>query len=229
MKLLEKNEILVLVPMKGVQASKSRLRQSFSTEIQPLISELVHNLFVNTISSLKAAKVDYAVVSPSESILDLAKKHKSSFTFKDAGKDLNLALHLAIEHIFHLNKWKFVFILTADLPFLVKESLEKIFSFFSDSNLTILPAPLKNDGTRGTSGLFLPVNIACNLNFCFGHNSFFKFIQLFEKLGLTSHSWNIYNKNQMGFDLDDFSDLVQVLKEMSDSKLIPKNLYVMIS
>ena len=207
--LMEKSKILVVVPMKGLQESKSRLRQSFSNETQSLISELVQNLYLNTISSLCEIKIDFAVVSPSEPILDLAEKNNSSFIFKDTGLDLNLALHSAIKHAFNLDKWLYVFILTADLPFLDKESIEGLFRDFSPDTLTILPAPLKADGTRGTSGIFMPIDLAYNFKLCFGHNSYFKFKEQLKG----DRTWNEYNNGQLGFDLDDLNDLYYLVSK----------------
>ena len=206
-------DILCIIPMKDVQEAKKRLRRAFSDDKQAIVSSLVSQLFVSTITNVREL-FDFAVVSPSDDILDIALDSGASFVYQDLGIDLNDALRTCINYFIHLNKYKAVFILTADLPFLTTQSLKLLISNTNPSTFFILSAPKKGSELQGTSGLLIPIHRWPSIELEFGTNSFNKFIQQFIRLEVEFKSSN----DIMGFDLDEVSDL-QVMRNLIFDKM----------
>lgn len=208
--LIPSNQILCLIPMKNVQDAKKRLRISFPSEKQSAISNIVTKLFLNTISTVKIF-VDFAVVSPSEEILELALDHGSSFVYQDLGIDLNDALSTSINYAFTIGKWQYILILTADLPFLTNDAFAYLRKFLFKDSITILSAPSK-DSKRGTSGLLIPLSLWDKFHLQFGQNSFNRFIGQFND---QNYSYKIIH-DRIGFDLDTIDDLNELRSSVSD-------------
>jgi 2-phospho-L-lactate guanylyltransferase (CobY/MobA/RfbA family) len=204
--IVSSKEVLCLIPMKDVHEAKKRLRISFPSQKQAFISDIVSKLFLNTIDTIKNF-LDFAVVSPSEDTLELALDKGASFIYQDLGIDLNDALLSSIIYTNLISKWKYILILTADLPYLSASSfLELQKSFFSDS-ITIISAPSKGSDNQGTSGLFLPIQFLVSnlIDLQFGTNSFTRFKSLFKSKNINF----IEIHNRIGFDLDTLEDFIE--------------------
>ena len=197
------NEILCLIPMKAVEDAKKRLRISFPSQKQGAISNIISKLFLNSITTVKQF-VDFAVVSPSEETLELALEQGSSFIYQDLGIDLNDALSTSIDYACTTGKWRYVLILTADLPFLTVDSFRLLSTKFQPESITILAAPSRNN-SQGTSGLLIPLSIWNSFTLQFGSNSFFKFSGLFTDSNIPFYSIH----DTIGFDLDTIDDLIE--------------------
>ena len=187
--------------MKDVHDAKKRLRVSFPTEKQPLISNIITKLFLNTIETVHKIH-DFAVVSPSEDILDLALDKGASFIYQDLGIDLNDALTTAINYAHLTAKWKYVLVLTADLPYLSDQSFANLQKSLIIDSFTFISAPERSQN-QGTSGLLIPLVSWPSLQLQFGIDSFHKFIKHFKDNHLTYCEVH----NQIGFDLDTIEDL----------------------
>ncbi len=195
------NDVLCLIPMKDVNEAKKRLRVSFPSEKQPLISTIITKLFVNTIETVKKT-FQFAVVSPSEDTLELALENGASFIYQDPGIDLNDALTTSINYALLTSKWKYVLILTADLPYLADESLLELQNSLRIDTFTIFSAPEKSN-IQGTSCLLIPLQKWSSCKLMFGPNSFNLFLQQFQN----KHFKFNPIKHRVGFDLDTFEDL----------------------
>jgi len=195
------HEILCLIPMKGITDAKKRLRVSFPSEKQEIISNLVISLFINTINIVRSI-YDFAVVSPSENILEQALDKGTSFIYQDLGIDLNDALFTSITYASITSRWKYVLILTADLPFLSEESFYNLRQQFIPDQVCLIAAPVKN-AMQGTSGLLIPFRMWSQITLEFGQDSFNKFIKQFSKNKIDFYSI----KSEVGFDLDTIEDL----------------------
>lgn len=195
------SDILCLIPMKDVHDAKKRLRTSFSPDKQPLISDIITKLFVNTISTAKKV-FDFAVVSPSEDTLELALDQGASFIYQDLGIDLNDALTTSINYAHHTAKWKYVLILTADLPYFADDTLTELQTMLLNGSFTIISAPQKT-AEQGTSGLLIPLKDWPSFKLQFGVNSF----NLFKKQLVEKQFPFIEVHNKIGFDLDTIDDL----------------------
>ena len=187
--------------MKDVHDAKKRLRVSFSSEKQPVISNIITKLFLNTIETVHKI-FNFAVVSPSEDILDLALDKGASFIYQDLGIDLNDALTTAINYAHLTAKWKYVLVLTADLPYLSDQSIADLLTSFIIDSFTIISAPEKSQ-TQGTSGLLIPLVFWPSFQLQFGIDSFHKFVNHFKDNSITY----CVVHNQIGFDLDTIEDL----------------------
>ena len=199
--LIASTDILCLIPMKDVHVAKKRLRVSFPTEKQPVISNIITKLFLNTIETVHKI-FDFAVVSPSEDILDLALDKGASFIYQDLGIDLNDALTTAINYAHLTAKWKYVLVLTADLPYLSDQSFSTLQNSLIIDSFTIISAPEKSQ-TQGTSGLLIPLRFWPSLQLQFGVDSFHRFQKHFQ---VNNFTYCVVH-NQIGFDLDTIEDL----------------------
>ena len=195
------HDILCLIPMKDVHDAKKRLRVSFSSDKQPLISDIITKLFVNTISTAKKV-YDFAVVSPSEDTLELALDQGASFIYQDLGIDLNDALTTSINYAHHTAKWKYVLVLTADLPYFSEDTLTELHTMLFNGSFTIISAPQKSSD-QGTSGLLIPLEYWPSFTLQFGINSF----NVFKKQFIDKRFPFIEVHNKIGFDLDTIEDL----------------------
>lgn len=200
-------EILCIIPMKGINDAKKRLRISFSDDKQELISNIVFKLFINTINAVKPL-LDFAVVSPSEDILEIGLEHGASFIYQDLGIDLNDALTSSISYAYTASKWKYILILTADLPYLSKESFFSIQKYFTLNSFTIISAP-ERFSMQGTSGLLIPLDSWHKINLEFGQDSFNKFKK---QLSVKNLNYTIA-QDKVGFDLDTIEDFAKFKKE----------------
>ena len=195
------NDVLCLIPMKDVNEAKKRLRVSFPSEKQPLISTIITKLFVNTIETVKKT-YPFAVVSPSEDTLELALENGASFIYQDLGIDLNEALTTSINYAHLTSRWKYVLILTADLPYLADDSFAELQKFLQVDTFTIFSAPEKSN-IQGTSCLLIPLHKWSSCTLLFGPNSFNLFLQQFKE---KKFNFNTV-KHRVGFDLDTIEDL----------------------
>lgn len=212
------DEILCLVPMKAVEDAKKRLRISFPTQKQGVISNIISKLFLNVITTVKEY-VQFAVVSPSEDTLELALDQGASFIYQDIGVDLNDALSTSINYAHTTEKWRYILILTADLPYLTIDSFNSLAKNFLSDSITILAAPSK-DKVQGTSGLLFPLALWNNIELQFGIDSFNKFVEQFKKKKITFNTVH----DTIGFDLDTIDDLIEYRSQLvSDFSLVINN------
>lgn len=212
------DEILCLIPMKSVEDAKRRLRISFPSQKQGVISNIVSKLFLNAITTVKEY-VHFAVVSPSEETLELALDQGASFIYQDIGVDLNDALSTSINYAYTTEKWRYVLILTADLPYLTADSFFSLTNHFSSDSITILAAPSK-DKAQGTSGLLFPLALWNSIELQFGVNSFNKFTEQFTNKKIIFNTVH----DTIGFDLDTIDDLIEYkTHSVSDFGLVLNN------
>ena len=212
--IISTQDILCIIPMKDIHLAKKRLRISFPNEKHDLISNIIIKLFLNTIDFVKPI-YDFAVVSPSDDILEIGLEKGASFIYQDFGIDLNDALTTSISYAYTASKWKYVLILTADLPYLSSDSLTEIQKYFLSNSFTIISAPEK-EKMQGTSGLLIPLVYWDKINLQFGQNSCFKFKKQFTEKNLDYFVvQNVHT--QIGFDLDTLDDLLQFKKDSPNS------------
>lgn len=212
--------VLCLIPMKSIDKAKSRLRKSFPEQYQSVITEIIIKLFKNTVNTLKEV-YNISIVSPSEEILDIGIASDASFVYQDNGLDLNDALTTSINYAAHLKKWKSILILTADLPFLSHETINDFVNCIERDKILIIPSPKKKDGTsKGTSGLFIPIELWPKIELQFGVDSYKNFITLFNEAKIEYFSY----EKAIGFDLDDIEDL-NYLKSFKKSNQFINELY----
>lgn len=212
------NEILCLIPMKAVEDAKKRLRVSFPSQKQGAISNIISKLFLNAITTVKEF-VDFAVVSPSEETLELALDQGASFIYQDIGVDLNDALTTSINYAYTTEKWQYVLILTADLPFLTATTFNSLAKNFVTDSITLLAAPSRGE-FQGTSGLLIPMAQWNLISLQFGTNSFNKFSDQFLN---KKFSFTVVHDN-IGFDLDTIDDLIEYRTQLaSDIRFVINN------
>ena len=198
------SEILCLIPMKNVRDAKKRLRISFPSTKQSFISDIITNLFINTIDTVKKF-FNFAVVSPSEDTLEVALEQGASFIYQDLGIDLNDALTTSINYAHLTAKWKYVLILTADLPYLSEDTLRPVLPNFVANSFTIISAPERSN-SQGTSGLLIPLSHWASFSLSFGINSFNVFLSQFQT---NTFQYNVV-RDKIGFDLDTLNDLYEL-------------------
>lgn len=193
-----KSSILCLIPLKNYHKAKSRLRLTWEKEFP---ESLITSLYKNTLEITRTV-CDFGVVSPSQIILDNAKKLGAVFTYQDEGQDLNMSLKSAIDNLQSLNQWAAVCILMGDLPLLSKRELTK-FVFQTTRNYSILPVhDVVANNRVGTSGLFIPLDQWSQINLHFGKNSFERFQKMFKRRKIPL---NIFH-SIIGRDLDVLED-----------------------
>lgn len=208
--IIASNDILCLIPMKDVLDAKKRLRISFPTEKQALVSNIITKLFINTITTAKKI-FDFAVVSPSEDTLELALEQGASFIYQDLGIDLNEALTTSINYAHLTSKWKYILVLTADLPFFSDESIVELQNTFFTETFTIISAP-KKFKDQGTSGLLIPLKYWPSLTLQFGKDSFNAFKKQLQEKRFPFYEFH----DKIGFDLDTIDDLNELKQHSTD-------------
>ncbi len=170
------NDFTVIVPFRGFNLSKTRLREALNDE---MVSPVVFNMLVNTLQILDG--LDPLLLTADNTL------HGQRVIY-DSGQDLNLAINQAISKI---NKKKIMLVMP-DLPGLLREHIDKIMHLTKLHEYIIVP---NDDG--GTSIAILPKDIYReNL---LGKNSSQKILEFANKNEIKIAS---YILSDIGTDLD---------------------------
>ena len=192
-------KIGILIPFRGTQKDKSRLRLDLDDKlVDSLLNETIKHV-LNEVSNLEMEKTIYL----------LTKKEDIDFTEKimiiqDQSNDLNVAIEEALYKIDE----EIIIIIMADLPLINTKTITRIINNHKKYGKIIL-APTLDYGTS-----ILCFNKSDEFPFLFGINSSLRFKEAFKKMGrnfeILVHE-NVYN------DIDTFKDLI----ELSELDFIP--------
>lgn len=204
-----------IIPIKPLRRGKSRL-SNVLTELER--ETLNYNMLIRTINCLKKVNdVDQiVVVSHDPAALSFAREYGVKTIQENRNINLNNALRKATAVVKAFNVTS-ILILPADLPFIIPGDIKKMISK-SESTPEIVIAPDRK--MYGTNALFVqPPGI---LDYDFGQWSFRKHIEQAERKKIRIE---IYNNENIGFDLDLPEDLA-LFKEMQlDNDLLISTSY----
>lgn len=193
----------VLLPLKYVNFSKSRLNEILGQNKKHLVIALLEDM----ISLLqKFPEVEIYLLTKKENLDIIPKGLGVKFIFEDE-RDLNRALEKGVS--FLKGKENKVLILPLDLPFINEEDVEKLIYISKGEGGAISPS-----SRDGTSAIILPLDGKFKLKF--GEKSFQKHISEFEKKKI---SFQVHYSESLYFDLDTPEDVMRVLDTKKESKV----------
>jgi 2-phospho-L-lactate guanylyltransferase len=156
---------LILIPIKDFSETKSRIKAVIPAKYSPYIDRLVELTFFRIIETIKSFSCPFGVISPSASIIDESKKLGATFTYRDTGTDLNVALSEAIQK---LPLEQTILIILPDLPFISQDFFHKLLTEANQYDMLIIPS-ISSDKNLGTAVLYLKKRNM--VSFQFGRNS----------------------------------------------------------
>ena len=156
---------MILIPIKDFSETKSRIKSAIPIEYSPFIDRLVELTFFRTIETVKSFSCLFGIVSPSISIIEKSERLGASFTYRDSGHDLNMALSEAVQE---LSLDQAILIILPDLPFISQVFFQELIAEANKYDMLIVPS-ISSDENLGTAALYLKKR---NLvSFQFGRNS----------------------------------------------------------
>ena len=158
----------VLLPLKYVNFSKSRLNEILGQNKKHLVIALLEDMIALL---QKFPEIEIYLLTKKENLDIIPKELGVRFIFEDE-KDLNRALEKGVSLI--KGKGKKVLILPLDLPFINEEDIKKLIIIAKDEGGAISPS-----SRDGTSAIILPLDRKFKLQF--GEKSFQKHLSEFEK------------------------------------------------
>jgi len=192
----------VILPLKYVNYSKSRLNEILGQNTKNLVIALLEDM----ISLLqKFPEIEIYLLTKKENLDIIPKELGVRFILEDE-KDLNGALERGMNFI--KGKEKKVLILPLDLPFINEEDIKKLIIIANDEGGAISPS-----SRDGTSAIILPLDQKFKLQF--GERSFQKHLSEFEKKKIPVQ---IHYSESLYYDLDTPEDVMRVLTIKTDSK-----------
>lgn len=192
----------VLLPLKYVNFSKSRLNEILGDNTKNLVIALLEDM----ISLLqKFPEIEIYLLTKKENLDIIPKELGVRFILEDE-KDLNGALERGLNFI--KGKGEKVLILPLDLPFINEEDIKKLIIIANDEGGSISPS-----SRDGTSAIILPLGQKFKLQF--GERSFQKHLSEFEKKKIPVQ---IHYSESLYYDLDTPEDVMRVLAIKTDSK-----------
>ncbi|MCC7573829.1 MAG: 2-phospho-L-lactate guanylyltransferase [Candidatus Methanofastidiosum sp.] len=191
----------VLLPLKSVNFSKSRLNEVLGNNKKYLIIALLEDM----ISLLQNfPEVEIYLLTKKENSEILPNGLPVKIIFEDE-VDLNGALEKGITLL--KKKENKVLILPLDLPFINETDIKNIISISQNGCGSVSPS-----SRGGTSALLLPLDV--NFKLQFGENSFEKHAAEFQKNNI---SFKILNSDTLFYDLDTPEDVLRVLAIKPDT------------
>ena len=185
-------KIGILIPFRGTQKDKSRLRQDLDNKlVDSLLNESIKHVLKEA-SKLEIKKEIYLLTKKED--IDFAEK---IIILQDRSNDLNTAIEEALEKIDE----EIIIIIMADLPLIKTESITKIIRLHKMEGKIILAPTLDN----GTS--ILCFNKRVKFPFLFGINSSLKFKEMFIEDGL---DFELLVHESAYNDIDTFKDLIKL-------------------
>jgi len=203
---------LILIPIKDFLETKSRIKAAIPVEYSPFIDRLVELTFFRTIETVKSFSYLFGVVSPSISIIEKSERLGASFTYRDSGRDLNVALSEAVQE---LPLDQTILIILPDLPFISQVFFQQLIAEANKYDMLIVPS-ISSDKSLGTAALYLKKR---NLvSFQFGRNSCERYQVEARKRGL---KFRLLTFDPFARDLDTLND-VRYLKRHLKSIVKPE-------
>ena len=187
--------VRVIVPLKAIKKSKTRLSGLRSEDRAQLTRVMLRNVLV---ALRKARRIsDVTVVSGDRTVSRMAHRYGARFLWEGKRPDLNEAVKLAIAKL----EWResgAAMIIHADLPFLTSQDIDRFVTRSKGCQIAIVPC---KNGT-GTNALLLrpPSAIAP----VFGKASYRMHVSLAKKTGF---QWKVLRIPGIQFDVDDLRDL----------------------
>lgn len=172
-------------------------------KFSPFIDRLVEITFFRTIETVKSLSYPFGVISPSISIINKSKELGATFTYRDSGIDLNVALTEAVQE---LPLEQAIVIILPDLPFISKELFHQLFNETKKYDMLIIPS-ISSDKNLGTAALYLKKRNL--LAFQFGRDSCERHQAEANQKYL---KFRLLNFDPFGRDLDTIND-VKYLKQ----------------
>ncbi|MHA2496460.1 MAG: NTP transferase domain-containing protein [Candidatus Hodarchaeales archaeon] len=195
-----------VIPIRGINSGKQRLRKSLpsfkNTQISSLISLILGRTF--NLCTDYFEPVWIMTKNPTGVLNQLQKK--PARIIQDPSEDLNESLSLvAREMAFNTESMA---VITPDLPILQSDDIKNLLSCFNGHNCVIAPSK-----DVGTSGLIVPldkVSQLSNFGFQFGPKSFSKHLQAFSRARLT---YQVIHSRGFQWDLDNIDDIQEIFQE----------------
>ncbi len=202
---MKNKDCLIVVPMKSLDESKSRLEKYIPREI---INKIVLKLFLNTITIIQkttnSIEKNYklAVVTKSNEIVNLIKK--KNLTIIDDTSASFLSDSIRISSIWAKNNgFSSICIIPADIANPDLSDLITLFSY-PKKNRSAVICPSYDLGTNAM--IISPPN---SISYDYGKNSFLKHLESANNAGLNPV---ILNLKSLKYDIDNFNDLKNLFK-----------------
>ena len=192
----------VLLPLKYVNFSKSRLNEILGQNKKHLVITLLEDMIALL---QKFPEIEIYLLTKKENLDIIPQELEVKFILENE-KDLNRALEKGVS--FMKTKEKKVLILPLDLPFITEEDIKKLIIISKDDGGAISPS-----SRDGTSAIILPLDR--NFKLQFGERSFQKHLSEFEKKKIP---FQIHYSESLYYDLDTPEDVMRVLSIKTDSK-----------
>jgi 2-phospho-L-lactate guanylyltransferase len=190
-------KIGVLIPYRGTNLDKSRLRKNITSNV---VDELLNQMTQQVIKVSTSLGEEYSsyLLTKNESI-----EFEGNFTIlRDQGIMLNDSIKSALNSL----EEDIILIVMADLPFIRKEDLIRIVNLHEASKDVII-APSSDNGTS-----LLCFDSKKKFPFVFGHNSALKFQKMFSEKSISSR---LLKHEKFYRDIDTFKDLREIEKLVS--------------
>lgn len=201
----------VLIPVKSLDAAKSRLANKLSKYQRVTLITLMLRHIILTILSYDP-NISVFVVSKDTNILKLAASLKvHSILEKNTGH--NIALKDAAQQ---LNQSLPILTISADIPFLTKDDLKNMFTLLKTFNCVLASAKEKT----GTNAILLKKPLT--IPYLFGKNSYEKFKT---EIGKKNLSYTTYRNDTISFDLDTNADYIYFKETLNTKNILLQKYY----
>ncbi|KYC44856.1 MAG: 2-phospho-L-lactate guanylyltransferase [Candidatus Methanofastidiosum methylothiophilum] len=192
----------VILPLKYVNFSKSRLNEILGNNKKNLVIALLEDMILLL---QKFPEIEVYLLTKKENV-DIIPKELGVRTIFEDERDLNRALEKGVS--FLKGKEKKVLILPLDLPFINEKDIQNLIYLSKDQGGAISPS-----SRDGTSAIIVPLDRKFRLHF--GERSFQKHLSEFEKNKIPVQ---IHYSESLYYDLDTPEDVMRVLTIKMDSK-----------
>jgi 2-phospho-L-lactate guanylyltransferase len=190
----------VIVPMKIIKKSKTRLTSLSPNERARLTVAMLSNVLVALSKSQEIS--DVTVVSADGAVSAIAHRYGANFLCEGKRPELNKALRLAIRKLARRSN-EAVMIIHADLPLLTTGNVDLFLRRSRHFEVAIVPC---KNGT-GTNALLL--RPATAISPVFGKASFKTHLSQAKKGKLR---WTVLRIPEIQFDIDDSKDLYKLMR-----------------
>lgn len=199
MTVMKSLNLVALVPVKGLDASKERLSSVLSPEGRRALSAAMLKDVLNALKSSTIRKV--LLISPDSLVRQIAEKF-GCWYISQRQVGLNQALKEALDWCMQRSV-DAVLILPADIPLISAKDIDKLVELGCENSTTVLSPSLNG----GTNALFL--NPPDLITFFFGHHSFYKHVKEAIAKGV---SIKFYSSRGVMLDVDSAEDLNKMLQ-----------------
>ncbi|MFW9914871.1 MAG: NTP transferase domain-containing protein [Candidatus Thorarchaeota archaeon] len=204
-----------VIPIRGINSGKQRLRKSLPSFKHAQISSLISLILGRTFNlcSDYFKPVWIMTKNPTDILNQLQKK--PSRVIQDPSEDLNESLSSVAKEM--ASNTNAMAVITPDLPLLQSDDIKRLLKYFNGQNCIIAPSK-----DVGTSGLIVPLNTVSPISdfgFQFGAQSFSKHLQAFSTASLT---YQVIHSRGFLWDLDNIDDIREIFQEQKH--LLPESL-----